>query len=375
MWRTIVNVVVLCGLAVTVCNALSAGPLYILEKSGYIVNMDSNLSECSAVKCVSGVNCSEDSAMKCSKFTYCAEFEVNVSSEDTGSTHLVVMEECITGVPLGKECKHDSDCIDYWSGAYCSLETHLCTRARVLNESCNANVSCVFPLECEAGFCVNNYAFTVGEPCDTSKKNGGCHLSLYCSSVTHLCEDLPVLDEPCNDEVGCALPYFCSPTDNVCVEPMSRSEGESCVTSLDCNYTLICARNRTCVLPIENYTDAVNCSSNADCDEASYCHCDYVTGVSMCLPLPVSSQANLELFEALLSCVGLDPDMSVARCQNELVDVQRAINASAIIDLECSRLPSFNNSIDLLLLLVPVSILVVILCLVLIVKLGIPKDK
>jgi len=71
----------------------------------------------------------------------------------------------------------------------------------------------------------------------------------------------------------------------------------------------------------------------------------------------------------------LDPDLSVSRCQAELVQVQRSANASAILDFECSRLPVIDNSINLVLLVVPVIILVVILALVLVVKLGIPTDK
>jgi len=81
------------------------------------------------------------------------------------------------------------------------------------------------------------------------------------------------------------------------------------------------------------------------------------------------------VFNELLACANLDPDLSLARCQNELVAVQRAINASAILDYECSRLPSVEVAINLVLLVVPVVILVMILILVIIVKLGIPKDK
>jgi len=382
MQRTIFSVVsILCIFVVYVSNAISEGPKTLLERSGFIVDTKSDLKECKKVNCVSGMNCSDDSSMKCGKFEYCAEYETNISSGSSSSfvmdsSYIVIVEECSAGLPLGKECRNSTDCIDYWAGAYCSAETHLCTRARVLNEACNANTTCAFPLQCEGGLCVNKYSLTSGQECDPkNKENGGCHLSLYCNTATNKCTEFPGLGEDCNDDVGCALPYFCSPTKNVCLAPMSRKLGESCVTSLDCNENLICARNQTCVEPLSNYTDAVNCTKNEDCLETSYCHCDYVSGVSMCLPLPLSANMTLDLFNTLLSCVNLDPDLSVARCQLELVDVQRAANASAIIDFECSRLPSLDNSIDLLLLLVPVIILVSILGLVLIVKLGIPTDK
>jgi len=377
--KTVVSVSILSLLILSLCDAMAEGPRIVLQKSGFLVDTDSDLTQCEVVKCVSGVNCSEESTMKCSKFTYCADVETlasSATSSDSGSQDVIYTEECTTGLAIGQECHNSTDCIDYWSGAYCSPSTHVCSRARVLNESCDKNVTCAFPLVCgDEGVCVSSFSLTVGRQCDLTKEpiNGGCHLSLYCNS--DVCVEFPGLGEPCNDTTGCALPYLCSSADHICVKAMSHDVGESCLTSLDCKENLICARNGTCVLPLDNYTYAVNCSSQDDCGETSYCHCDYVSGVSMCLPLPLSSNDTLELFNTLVACVNLDPDMSVSRCQAELVDVQRAINASAIIDFECSRIQPFDNAIDLLLLLVPVTILISILGLVLIVKLGIPSDK
>jgi len=385
MQRNFVNVfVILCVLFVSVSYAISEGAKIVYERTGFVVDANKIPGECQVVKCVSGMNCSEDSSMKCGKFSYCAEIEILTSSSSSSSSfnphsnEAAFYEECSAGLALGKECVNSTDCFDYWSGAYCSAETHVCTRARVLGESCNANTTCVFPLECEGGVCVNKFALSAGQVCDSKNRsivNGGCHLSLYCSTVNNQCTELPTLGESCNDDAGCAPPYFCHPTRSVCLAPMTRIMGESCYTSLDCQEGLICARNKTCVQPISNYTDAVNCSSSADCLQTSYCSCDYVSGVSMCLPLPISTNETLALFNVLVSCINLDPDFSVSRCQMELLDVQRSANASAILDFECSRLPSYNNNIDLLLLLVPVCILVFILGLVLIVKLGIPSDK
>jgi len=377
IYTSFAAVVLASVMAVAVFGEISPGPRKVYQAAGLIVNLTSDLKKCPKVQCVSGTNCTAESNMKCDKFTYCGELVPNStdSSSVIESSSIVLGDACLPGLALGKACTNNTDCLDYWSGAYCSPDTHVCTRARVLNESCTADAPCVFPLDCEDGFCVDRFVLTAGDVCDKSLENGGCHYSLFCDNTTNMCKELPVEGEECRDDVGCAVPFFCSPRSGKCLAAMSRPEFESCVTALDCEEGLVCARNKTCITPSDNYTQTPKCSKNEDCPQTSYCHCDYVTGENRCLPLPISSESTLDAFNKLVGCISLDPDLSVARCQTELVNAQRAANASAIIDFECSRLPAVVTSIDLVLLLVPVAILVMILILVVIVKLGIPKDK
>lgn len=369
---------------VACCRAAALGTLTVYQKCGLIADVESDLTQCTQVRCVSGSECDGLNA-KCSKFMYCAAPGDNGNASVAGSSAaaasyssapLLGNGQCTAALPLGEACRDHADCVDYWAGAYCSPDTHVCTRARTLNEHCDDVARCAYPLKCRNGTCEDENTLATGEACDTALDNGGCHLSLYCDAASGQCQELPGEGKACDAEMGCSLALTCTNESQVCVHAMTRNATQPCTTALDCQDGLVCARDGVCHERPDNHTSTPECKSQADCPITSYCHCDYATGATRCLPLPVSSVSVLEAFEVLVACVRLDADLSVDRCQDELLQVQRAVNASAILDSECSRIATqSSDSVDPLLLLVPVAIMAVILVLVLIVKLGAPKEK
>ena len=377
--------VVVCAVLVAVCRGLAAGPRAVYEACGLLVDTASApASTCAAVECVSGANCSGSAAMRCSKFMYCAApAAASGSGSASGAPEPAGEPECAAALALGKACAAHTDCIDVWAGAFCSPVTHVCTRARTAGEHCDAAATCAYPLACEGDVCVDHHALAAGEACDPAaaaadpRSNGGCHLSLHCDAATARCAELPgAAGAACDPAVGCALPLACVPETRVCAAAPARNASEACVTALDCADGLVCARNGTCAAAPADHAATPACRSHADCAATSYCHCDATSGALRCLPLPVARAATAEALAALAACVALDADLSLARCQDELLAVQRAANASAILDRECSRLPAaVAESVDPLLLLVPVAIMVLILALVLVVKLGAPPEK
>ena len=385
-------VAVVCAVAAlgAVCSGLAAGPRAVYEACGLLVDTASEPSAtCAAVECVSGTNCSGSAAMRCSKFMYCAAPEAATTTSSSGASGASGApepegeHECAPALALGKACVAHTDCIDVWAGAFCSPVTHVCTRARTAGEHCDAAATCAYPLVCEGDVCVDRHALAAGEACDAAaaaadpRSNGGCHLSLHCDAATARCAELPgAAGAACEPAVGCALPLLCVPETGRCAAAPARNASQSCTTALDCAEGLVCARNGTCAPAPADHGATPACRSHADCAATSYCHCDAATGALRCLPLPVARAATAEALAALAACVALDADLSLARCQDELLAVQRAANASAFLDAECSRLPAaVAEAVDPLLLLVPVAIMVLILALVLVVKLGAPPEK
>ena len=369
-----------------VCGGMAAGPRAVYEASGLLVDTaGAPPAACAAVECVRGANCSGSPAKRCTKFMYCAVAPAASTSASGSATGPENEGEgvCEAALPLGAACRAHADCLDVWAGAFCSPVTGVCTRARTAGEACDAAAACAYPLVCADGACADRHALAAGEACDTAaaasdpRSNGGCHLSLHCDAATARCAELPArAGAACDPAVGCALPLQCVPETRVCAAAPERNATQACATALDCAEGLVCARNGTCAERPADHAATPECRTHADCAQTSYCHCDAKTGALRCLPLPVARAETAAAFAALAACAARDPDLALARCQDELLAVQRAANASAVLDAECSRLPEdVAEAVDPLLLLVPVAIMVLILALVLVVKLGAPPEK
>ncbi len=235
-------------------------------------------------------------------------------------------KKCLEAPKAGENCTKDSDCSGFLAGAYCDLSRNECATPLTVDEQCDDKSVCPFYSECssENQVCESKYQLGFNQECDETHK---CKLNLICDNGK--CVNLPKLNETCNVTLGCRPPYYCSVSrGNVCVDLMSLNESEPCVSSIYCMEDLICGRNGTCIKKVTDSFD--KCSTHSDCNDDSYCNCDYKKGESKCKLITKSKESLKESFKLLAYCVNRQPDSDILRCEREILDVYSLTNENLL---------------------------------------------
>lgn len=128
---------------------------------------------------------------------------------------------------------------------------------------CSVDTECYFSSTADgsganSGSCTANkvcFGKQIGESCLASHQ---CTLGSFCAEGT--CKPLSTEGQTCYsnaDVTGCSADFTC--LDNVCSKRYTRSEGQTCSTTQNCQSGLFCSSSKTC-------TKAATTSSNTACD-------------------------------------------------------------------------------------------------------------
>lgn len=267
-------------------------------------------------------------------------------------------KKCLKASEAGENCTQDSDCAGFLSGAYCDLDRHECATPLTVDEQCSDKSRCPFYSECssESHVCESKYQIGYNQECDETHK---CKLNLVCNNGK--CVNLPKLNETCNISLGCKPPYYCSESRGyVCVDLMSLNESEPCPSSVYCKEDLICGRSGTCIKKVSK--NFAKCSAHSDCNDDSYCNCDYEKGESKCKLITKSKESLKDSFKLLAYCVNRQPDSDLFRCEKEILDVY-SLTYENVLKGACTHDPSatIKKNPPAADLLVPIAFMIVLL--------------
>lgn len=180
--------------------------------------------------------------------------------------------------PIGLPCVSNLSCAD---GAYCDLETSLCTPLKAENEPCRVSDECGYGLACAGaiGARVCQPLPGPGEPChaDIPCRDEG----QYCDGA--VCKQVGLQGAPCSASFECSLYYRCDFSTGMCSKEPSL--GESCSLSGRCfeegaycdSATLRCE-------PVK--ADGAPCSTSRECESEM---CESVGDTPICTSPPICS--------------------------------------------------------------------------------------
>lgn len=190
---------------------------------------------------------------------------------------------CIAEVPdaaVGEGCLDGRDCVD---GAYCDVETGLCTAEKAAGEACPGRYECEPSLVCIAGTCLAPPG--EGEPCAELQ----CAAPWACDLDSVTCQPLRGEGEACNPDASlCALGLACNPSSSTCTPPGGSGSpcdgdfffGGGCAGETYCSYDLETGEG-TCQPLVAN---------GGACDYDTACQSHYCGNASTCEPEPVCVQ-------------------------------------------------------------------------------------
>lgn len=175
-------------------------------------------------------------------------------------------------------CTSNADCFSNYEHIAVSCVNNSCYLQYAPGDECDEDVDCITGNCNDDGICEGQ---TEGQDClyNAGDATSNCNYGLNCKLGS--CVNSSSLNETCSTTTDCEFGLICL-QGKTCIEAFSLEENDDCDLPKQCDTDLVCYKGK-CVEGQEWESDS--CDNSGDCDDNEGCFCSLYSGDKVCLPV------------------------------------------------------------------------------------------